>query len=188
MFPTVHVLGIVGSLRRESYNRATLRTAQELAPEGMTIETFDIAPIPPYNYDVEVEGLPEPVKEMKARIQAADGLLIVTPEYNYSLPGVLKNAIDWASRPTGGQPLDRKPLAMMGASTGTRGTARAQHHLRQVAVMTNMLPFSKPEVLIDHAARRFDADLNLTDENFRRSIRQLLEEFAWWIERLRRPL
>ena len=110
-------LGIAGSLRRGSFNAATLRTAQELAPAGMTIERFDIAPIPLYNEDVRQQGFPAPVEDLRARIKAADGLLIVTPEYNYSIPGVLKNAIDWASRPPE-QPFDGKPIGVMGASAG----------------------------------------------------------------------
>ena len=117
---TVRILGIAGSLRRGSFNAATLRAAQELAPAGMTIESFDIAPIPLYNEDVRQQGFPAPVEDLRARIKAADGLLIVTPEYNYSIPGVLKNAIDWASRPPE-QPFDGKPIGVMGASAGTIG-------------------------------------------------------------------
>ena len=112
---TVRILGIAGSLRRSSFNAATLRAAQELAPSGMTIESFDIAPIPSYNEDVRQQGYPAPVEDLRVRIKAADGLLIVTPEYNYSIPGVLKNAIDWASRPPE-QPFDGKPIGLMGAS------------------------------------------------------------------------
>ncbi len=124
----VRILGIAGSLRRGSFNAATLRVAQELAPAGMTIEHFDIAPIPLYNEDVRQQGFPPPVEDLRARIKAADGLLIVTPEYNYSIPGVLKNAIDWASRPPE-QPFDGKPIGIMGASGGALGTARAQSPL-----------------------------------------------------------
>src|SRR5215467_2371069 len=122
---TVNILGIAGSLRRGSFNAATLRAAQELVPSGMTIEAFDIAPIPAYNEDVRQQGFPAPVEELRTRIKAADGLLIVTPEYNYSIPGVLKNAVDWASRPYGDSAWDGKPVAIMGASIGTIGTARA---------------------------------------------------------------
>src|SRR5579863_4168325 len=122
---TVRILGVAGSLRKGSFNRATLRTAQEMAPAGMTIDIFDIAPIPLYNEDVRQQGFPLPVEEFRARIKEADGLLIITPEYNYSIPGVLKNAIDWASRPYGDSAWSDKPVAMMGASVGTLGTARA---------------------------------------------------------------
>ena len=122
----LRVLGVSGSLRRGSFNTAALRTAQELAPEGMTIEIADISEIPPYNDDVRQEqGYPPPVERLRAEIAAADALLFVTPEYNYSVPGVLKNAIDWASRPPN-QPLDGKPVAIMGASPSLLGTARAQ--------------------------------------------------------------
>ena len=116
----VRILGIAGSLRQASFNRATLRAAQELAPDGMQIDSFDIAPIPLYNEDVRQQGFPSPVEDLRARIKAADGMLIVTPEYNYSIPGVLKNAIDWASRPPE-QPFDGKPIGIMGASGGRPG-------------------------------------------------------------------
>jgi len=129
----VHVLGISGSLRKASYNTALLRPASELLPRGMTLEVFDLSSIPLYNDDVRALGFPKPVQEFRSRIAAADALLIATPEYNFSIPGVLKNAIDWASRPPD-PPLDGKPLAIMGASTGNFGTVRAQMHLRQVCV------------------------------------------------------
>jgi chromate reductase len=127
----IHVLGFAGSLRRGSYNRSLLRAAQEMAPAGMTIEVFDLAPIPVYNADVEAEGDPEPVAAFKAAIRRADALLIACPEYNHGVPGVLKNATDWASRPPRGAALDRKPLALMGASPGMTGSARGQSQLRQ---------------------------------------------------------
>jgi chromate reductase, NAD(P)H dehydrogenase (quinone) len=114
----VHVLGIAGSLRQKSYNKAALRAAAELVPEGMTLEIYDIAPIPLFNADVEAQGDPEPVRDFKARLAAANALLIATPEYNYSMPGVLKNALDWASRPVATTPLGEKPLAIIGASGG----------------------------------------------------------------------
>ncbi len=179
------VLGISGSLRRGSYNTAALRAAQELAPPGMTIETFDLAPIPLYNEDVRQQGFPPPVSELRARIKAADALLIVTPEYNHSIPGVLKNAIDWASRPPE-QPFDGKPIALMGASGGTLGTVRAQSHLRQVFVYLNGLLVSQPEVLIGNASARFDADGRLTDEPTRQFVRKLLDSLTAWTLRLRR--
>ena len=128
-----------------------LRAAVELAPAGMTIETFDIAPIEPYNEDVKQKGFPPPVQELRDKIRAADALLIVTPEYNYSIPGVLKNAIDWASRPPD-QPFQDKPIAIMGASPGRLGSARAQYHLRQCFVFLNALILNTPEVMIANAA------------------------------------
>lgn len=185
MSESIHVLGFSGSLRRESYNTSALRAAGELLPDGMTLETFDLSPIPLYNGDVEARRLPEPVVHFKERIAASDALLIVTPEYNYSLPGVLKNAIDWASRPADSSPLNGKPVAIMGASMGPLGTARAQYHLRQVCVFTNMLPVNKPEVMIGRAHEKFDAQGRLVDERSRESIRALLESLAAWTRRLR---
>lgn len=181
----IKVLGIAGSLRRDSYNKALLRAAQQLAPPGMTIDTYeDLGSIPPYNGDVEAEAFPEVVEEFKQRIRAADGILIVTPEYNYGLPGVLKNAIDWASRPYGDSAWEGKPLAIMGASPGQGGTVRAQLQLRHAAVFLNMFPLNRPEVLVGGADSKFDADLNLNDEAARNFIRDELQAFAQWIERL----
>lgn len=178
------VLGISGSLRAGSFNRATLRAAQELAPAGMTIEAFDIAEIPLYNEDVRAKGFPAPVEALRAAIKSADGLLIVTPEYNYSIPGVLKNAIDWASRPPE-QPFDGKPIALMGAAAGALGTARAQYHLRQVFVFMNAHILNRPEVFIGAAATKFDAEGRLTDEPTRGVVGAQLQAFAAWIEKLR---
>lgn len=122
---TINVVAFAGSLRQESYNRALLRAAQESAPESMSIDTFDLSPIPLYNYDVEQQGDPEPVQEFKHAIRKADALLIATPEYQHGIPGVLKNALDWASRPPKQSPLQGKPAAIMGATPGMTGTARA---------------------------------------------------------------
>ncbi len=182
---TIRVLGIAGSLRRGSFNRAALRAALELAPAGMAIETFDdLAAIPPYDEDVKQEqGFPPPVAALRARIKAADALLIVTPEYNYSVPGVLKNAIDWASRPPE-QPFDGKPVAIMGASPGALGTARAQYHLRQSFVFLNGLVLNRPEVMIANAAQRFDAQGRLTDGKTREFVAALLVALKAWTERL----
>jgi chromate reductase len=170
------IFGIAGSLRKDSYNRATLRAAQQLAPEGMTIEVWDrLGELPLFNQDQE-KTPPPAVTEMKAAIRASDAVLFVTPEYNYSVPGVLKNAIDWASRPYGDSAWTGKPAAIMGASGGTLGTARAQYHLRQMFVFLNMYTVNQPEVMIPQAQQRFDAQGNLTDENSKKLIRQLLEE------------
>ena len=177
------VLGISGSLRKGSYNTAALRAAQELTPAGMTIEIFDLSPIPPYNEDVKNVGFPPPVQELRQRIAAADALLIATPEYNYSMSGVLKNAIDWASRPPE-QPFNDKPVAIMGASPGVTGTARAQYHLRQSGVFLNMHFVNKPEVMIGTAASKFDAEGRLTDETTRGFVRDLLASLAAWTRRL----
>lgn len=121
----LRVLGIAGSLRSASHNRGLLDAAKELVPDGVEIETFDIGDLPMYNQNVEAEGDPDTVTAFKAAIREADALLIVTPEYNYGLPGVLKNAIDWASRPPLGSPLTRKPVAVMGASPSRRGRTSA---------------------------------------------------------------
>jgi chromate reductase, NAD(P)H dehydrogenase (quinone) len=181
---TARILGIAGSLRRGSFNVATLRTAQELAPSGVTIDIFDITPIPLYNEDVRQQGFPTPVEDLRARIKSADGLLIVTPEYNYSIPGVLKNAIDWASRPPE-QPFDGKPIGLMGASAGMFGTGRAQYHLRQCFVFLNGLVMNRPEVMIPAAQTKFDANGKLTDQPTRDFITAHLTAFKAWVLRMR---
>ena len=179
----VRILGFAGSLRRQSYNRAALRAATELVPEGATLETFELDGIPPFNQDEE-RNPPAKVTEFKRLIREADAILMVTPEYNYSVPGVLKNAIDWASRPYGDNAWTGKPVAIMGASIGTAGTARAQYHLRQMFVFLNMFPVNQPEVMIANAADRFDEAGNLTHEATRKFIRQLLESLVDWTRRL----
>jgi chromate reductase len=178
------ILGIAGSLRKESFNRAALRAAQQLAPEGVKVESFELDGIPPFNQDNEAQP-PAVVAEFKKRIRAADAILLVTPEYNYSIPGVLKNAIDWASRPYGDSAWEGKPVAVIGASGGVLGTARAQYHLRQVFIFLNMHPINRPEVMIGNASQRFDQQGNLTDENSRKLIRQLIENLATWTRQLR---
>jgi chromate reductase len=181
---SIHVLGISGSLRRGSYNSAALRTARELAPADMRIEIGDISQIPLYNEDVKQQGFPPPVEELRRKVREADGLLIVTPEYNYSIPGVLKNAIDWVSRPPD-QPFDGKPIAIMGASPGMLGTGRAQYHLRQCFVFLNGYVLNRPEVLISQAHTKFDAEGKLTDQPTRDFIAALLASFQAWIRRMK---
>ena len=173
------VLGISGSLRKGSFNTAALRTAVELAPEGMEIEIADLSAIPLYDGDVETAGFPEAVVAFKAAIAEADALLIATPEYNYSISGVMKNAIDWASRPPD-QPFDNKPIAIMGASAGRLGTARAQYHLRQVFVFLNGRILNRPEVMIGGAGQVFDGEGRLTDEVARELIGQQLVALREW--------
>src|SRR5262245_22052056 len=151
----VKILGIPGSLRKGSYNRALIRTAQQLLPPNTTMEAFDLLGIPPFNEDDE-DNAPQRVKDFKAAIRRADAILFATPEYNYSMPGVLKNAIDWASRPNGQSAWTGKPVAVMGASPGLMGTVRAQHHLRQAFVFLDMPAVSQPQVLISSARERFD--------------------------------
>lgn len=182
----ITILGIAGSLRRQSYNRAALRAAKQLAPEGVTLNIFELDGIPAFNEDDE-KNPPAKVVEFKRQIRAADALLIVTPEYNYSVPGVLKNAIDWASRPYGDNAWSGKPAAIMGASVGNIGTARAQYHLRQIFVFLNMFPLNQPEVMIGNASERFDAQGNLTDEETRQHIRKLLQSLADWTKRISVP-
>lgn len=177
------VLGIAGSLRAGSFNRALLRAAQELAPPGMHIRIFDLAPIPLYNGDVEAAGDPEPVAALKAAIREADALLIVTPEYNYGIPGVLKNAIDWASRPAGRSPLACKPAAIMGASPGMGGTIRAQLLLRQTLLFTETYAMLRPEVIVARAHEKFDAQGRLTDAPTRELVSKLLVALGEWAPR-----
>ncbi len=179
----VKILGIPGSLRTASYNRAALRAAQQLVPADATLDTFDLEGVTPFNQDTEREP-PARVVELKRRIREADAILISTPEYNYSVPGVLKNAIDWASRPYGDNAWDGKPVAVMGASVGMLGTARAQYHLRQSFVFLNMCPLNRPEVMIANAAQRFDERGELTDDKTRDLIRQLLEALVAWTRQL----
>jgi chromate reductase len=175
----IAILGIAGSLRQASYNRAALRTAQQLVPADATLDIFELDGIPGFNQDDEAHP-PAKVEELKARVRAADAILFVTPEYNYSIPGILKNAIDWASRPYGDNAWNGKPVAVMGASVGMLGTARAQYHLRQIFVFLNMYPINQPEIMIAHAAERFDTMGNLRDEQAKALIRQLLGNLVTW--------
>ena len=179
----VIILGIAGSLRRGSYNRALLRIAQPLVPKDARMEVFDLDGIPPYNQDDELNP-PERVALFKSRIRAADAILFATPEYNYSVPGVLKNAIDWASRPYGDNAWTGKPVAVMGASVGALGTARAQYHLRQSFVFFNMHPVNQPEVMVSSAAQRFDEQGNLVDQKTKELIGKLLENLVAWTRKL----
>jgi chromate reductase len=185
MADMIKVLGICGSLRKNSYNAMALKVAGENLPPGMILDVFDkMVEIPLYNEDVKEKGFPPPVADLRARIKSADALLFATPEYNYSISGVLKNAIDWASRPPD-QPFDGKPVAIMGASRSLYGTARAQYHLRQTCVFLNMFPFNKPEVLIIQAQNKFDAQGKLTDEPTRKFIADLMVALADWTKRLK---
>ena len=180
----IKVLGICGSLRKGSFNRMALRVAQELAPAGMKVDVADISAFPLYNEDVRAQGFPPPVQTFRDQIAAADALLFVTPEYNYSMSGVLKNAIDWASRPPD-PPVLGKPVGIMGATPGMLGAARAQYHLRQCFVFLNMFPVNKPEVMIPQAQNRFDAEGRLTDETSKGLIKQLMESLQAWTLRLK---
>ena len=177
------VAGIAGSLRRGSYNRALLRAAQELAPPALRIEIYDLADLPLYNEDVEKVAAPAPVAQLRAAVGRADGLLIATPEYNHGVPGVLKNAIDWLSRPPRQSVLNGKPAAIMGASPGMTGTARSQSQLRQSFVFTNSPALLQPEVLVGRAHEKFDAEGRLTDEATRKFLVLFLDQFVAWMSR-----
>lgn len=177
-------LGIAGSLRRASYNRGLIRAAVEVAPDGTRVVPFDLADVPMYNADVEAAGDPEPVVALKEAIATADALLIATPEYNHCVPGVLKNAIDWASRPARQSVLTGKPVAIMGASTGRGATARAQAQLRDGLAYTNGLVLPLPEVLVSLAGDKFDAEGTLLDEATRQGVHDLLRALAAWTRRL----
>lgn len=173
MAQVIRILGFAGSLRKGSYNRALLRAAAEMMPEGSTLEVFDLDDIPPFNQDFEL-SMPKEVLEFKSRIESANAILIATPEHNYSVPGVLKNAIDWASRPYGHNSFDGKPVAIMSASTGMLGGARAQYHLRQMFVFLNMRALNRPEVFVSSAQQKIDAKGEVTDEATRSYIKGLV--------------
>lgn len=175
----MHILGIAGSLRSNSFNAAALRACQPLLPSGVTLEIADIASVPLYNEDVYQQGFPAPVQMLREKIATADALLIATPEYNYSIPGVLKNAIDWASRPPS-QPFDGKPIALMSASPGALGGARSQYHLRQVFIYLNGLILNRPEVMIAAASTKFDVAGNLNDSATRDHLAKMLLALIEW--------
>lgn len=184
MNDSVKILGIAGSLRKGSYNRAALRAAQKLVPNNARLEIFELDGIPPFNQDLEMQP-PQAVSELKSKVRSADAILFVTPEYNYSVSGVLKNAIDWGSRPYGDSAWEGKPAAIMGASIGMMGTVRAQYHLRQMFVFLNMYALNRPEVMIPRAADKFDAQGNLIDNDTRERIRELLSALVVWAIRLK---
>jgi chromate reductase len=177
------VVGLAGSLRRASYNRALLRAAVELGRPTLQVAVHDLAPIPLYNGDVEEEGVPPPVADLRLAVRNADALLIATPEYNHGVPGVLKNTIDWLSRPPRESALRGKVAAVMGASPGMTGTARGQTQLRQAFVFTDTYALLQPEVLVARAHEKFDGEGRLTDEGTREFLKVFLAEFAKLISR-----
>lgn len=181
---TVTILGFAGSLRKNSYNKALLRAALELVPNTAELEIFDLEGIPPLNQDYE-DDPPKKVKEFKEKIKNADAVLIATPEYNYSIPGVLKNAIDWASRPYGDNAFEGKPVAIMSASGGMLGGARAQYHLRQTFVFLDMHPINRPEVIVTFAGEKIDEKGRVKDEKTLQKIKELLESLVAWTRRLK---
>jgi chromate reductase len=177
---TFHMLGIPGSLRAGSYNLGLLRAAGELLPSGVGLDIFRLDDIPPYNADVQARGDPEPVQELKRRIIAADAVLIATPEYNYSVPGVLKNALDWASRPPKTCCLRQKPIGIVGASGGESGTMRAQLALRQVFVFTGSYVMVQPEFRVPNATQKCDAEGKLIDDELRERLRAFVVALVDW--------
>lgn len=180
----IRILGISGSLREGSYNTAALKAAAALAPENAEIEIFDISGMPDFNQDNEKDP-PAKVAEFKQKIREADAILFSSPEYNYSVPGFLKNAIDWASRPYGDSAWEGKPAAIMGASGGAIGTARMQYHLRQIMVFLNMHPINKPEVMINNCTSKFNDQGELTDETTKGFIRDLMQNLVDWTIKVR---
>jgi chromate reductase len=178
------VLGFAGSLRRASYNRGLIRAAAESAPAGIVMESFDLGDLPLYNQDIEEAGEPDVVVAFKRAIGQADALLVATPEYNHGVPGVLKNAIDWASRPRMTSPLRDKAVAVLGASPGQGSTARAQAQLRDAFVFTGACVMPQPELLVGGAAGLFDADGNLTDPVIRARLVELVDALRAWTLRI----
>jgi chromate reductase len=179
----ISILGFAGSLRKASYNKAILKAAADMVPADAELEIFDLEGLPFFNEDLE--GQPtEKVTDFKLKIRSADAILIATPEYNYSIPGVLKNAIDWASRPYGDNAFNGKPVAIMGASIGMFGTARAQYHLRQSFVFLNMYPLNQPEVMVPFAHEIIGQNGRITDHKTLDKIRELLLNLVAWTKKL----
>jgi len=181
----VRVLGFAGSLRKASYNRGLLAAAQALAPPTLAVKVFDLVDVPLYNADVEAQGDPPAVRDLKAAIAAADGVLIATPEYNHGVPAVTKNAVDWTSRPPKGAALDGKPVGLIGASPGMTGSARGQSQLRQAFEFTNSYAMPQPELLVFRAHEKSDEAGRLTDEATRTFLARYLVAFEAWVRRLR---
>ncbi|MFN8606480.1 MAG: NADPH-dependent FMN reductase [Vulcanimicrobiota bacterium] len=180
---SMKIVALVGSLRKGSLNRALFHAAVGQAPQGMSVDLLEIDDVPLYNGDVQAQGFPEVVTRLGQALRQADGILLVSPEYNYSLPGVLKNAIDWLSR-LPEQPFAGKPVALMGASMGNLGTARAQYHLRQILVFLDPLVMNKPEIMVPAAHTKFDAELQLTDNSTREHLAKFMAAFQAFINRV----
>jgi chromate reductase len=185
---TLRVLAIAGSLRRDSHNRRLLEAARELAPPGMHLDVLDLAEIPLYNADADTDAArPASVERLRGAVADADAVLIATPEYNHSVPGVLQNALDWASRPAGRSPFAGKPVAIMGASTGALGAVRAQQQLKLVLLSMLALPLPHPGVAVGHVAEKLDAAGRLTHAPTRQFVAAFLGELAAWTRRVRAP-
>lgn len=178
----IKILGVAGSLRKGSYNKMLLKEAVRLVPKDAKINIFNINNIPLFNQDLEL-NLPKSIVNLKNKIKESDAILLVTPEYNYSIPGVLKNVIDWGSRPYGDNSWNKKPVAIMGASIGGFGTIRAQTHLRQTFIFTNMFPINN-ELFVSRANEKFDQNGNLTDNEIKEKIIVLLQNLVDWTKKL----
>jgi chromate reductase, NAD(P)H dehydrogenase (quinone) len=183
MGESLRIVGIAGSLRKESYNRALLRAARELAPQSMIIGPFDLADVPLYNGDIEAQGDPQAVAVLKQEVRAADGVLFVTPEYNHGVPAVMKNAVDWTSRPPSNAALAEKPVGIIGASPGITGSARGQSQLRQAFEFTNSFCMPQPELLVFKAHEKFDASGDLIDDITADRLATYLVAFGDWVRR-----
>lgn len=179
------VIAFTGSLRKGSFNMGLLKAAQKLVPSGVEIEILDTGVLPLFNQDLE-SSLPQTVVDFKAKVKAADAILIATPEFNYSIPGVLKNALDWCSRPYGENSLEEKAAAIMGGSMGMTGSARAQYHLRQTFVFLNVHALNKPEIMVPTIHEKFDKDGNLTDKMTSDKIKELIDALVVWANRLKK--
>ena len=179
------ILGISGSGRKRSYNIALLQAAKELLPEDATLEVVDVSKLPLYNQDLE-HDLPEVVKELKKKIRGADAILIATPEHNYSVTAVLKNAIEWGNRPPRDASWSGKPAAVISASTGLRGGVRAQLHLRQIMIDLNMYPINRPLLLVANARDKFDENMRLIEEESLQTLREVLSSLVEWTRKLQR--
>src|SRR2546428_7834595 len=179
------ILGISGSGRKRFYKTALPETAKQLLPQNATLEVVDVSRLPLYNQDLEHE-MPEVVKELKKKIRGADAILFATPEHNYSVTAVLKNAIEWGNRPPRDASWSGKPAAIISASSSLRGGARAQLHLRQIMIDLNMYPINRPLLLIANAKDKFDENLKLTDEESVQTLRDVLSSLVAWTRKLQR--
>jgi len=179
------ILGISGSGRKRSFNTALLEAAKQLLPQNATLEVVDVSRLPLYNQDLEHE-MPVDVKELKKKIRDADAILIATPEHNYSITAILKNAIEWGNRPPKDASWSGKPAAIISASTSLRGGARAQLHLRQIMIDLNMYPINRPQLLVANAREKFNENLQLADEETLQTLRDVLSSLVEWTHRLQR--
>jgi chromate reductase len=183
MSEPIQVLVLLGSLRKGSYNRMLLEAVRGMLPAGLALQTAEISDLPLYNEDLRIDGgFPAPAARLRSQIAAADAVLFISPEYNYSIPGVLKNAIDWASRPPD-QPFAAKPAGILGASPGLMGTVRMQYHLRQVLGALDVRTMQRPEIMIARAGERFDPSGKLTDAKTIEVLGKYLAAFEAWVRR-----